>query len=76
MEDLLEKYRKDARKVSYTTDPWSCLFCTSVLEDPVTLPCGHSTCKLCLLKDLTKVCRKCRAKYERGEDPPKVMIND
>lgn len=70
VDDLLENYSQDARKVSCTTDPWSCVFCTSVLEDPVTLTCGHSTCKRCLLRDLTTVCRKCKVKYEPIEEDP------
>ena len=46
------------------------MFCSSVLEDPVTLICGHSTCKRCLLRDLTTVCRKCKVKYEPIEEDP------
>ena len=81
MDDLLQNYSQEARKVSCCTDPWSCVFCTSVLEDPVTLTCGHSTCKRCLLRDLTTVCRKCKVKYEPiEEDPidvePYVKVND
>ena len=66
----LKNYSQEARKVSCTTDPWSCVFCTSVLEEPVTLTCGHSSCKKCLLRDLTTVCRKCKMKYEPIEEDP------
>ena len=70
VDDLLQNYSGEARKVSCSTDAWSCVFCTSVLEDPVTLLCGHSTCKRCLLRDLTTVCRKCKVKYEPIEEDP------
>lgn len=70
VEDLLQNYSLDASKVSCSTDPWSCVFCSSVLEEPVTLTCGHSCCKKCLLRDLSTVCKKCKAKYEPIEEDP------
>jgi len=68
--DLLQSYSLEAGKVGWTTDPWSCVFCTSVLEEPVTLTCGHSCCKKCLLKDLSTVCKKCKVKYDPIEEDP------
>lgn len=70
VEDLLQNYSLEVSKVSWSTDPWSCVFCSSVLEEPVTLTCGHSTCKKCLLRDLTTVCKKCKVKYEPIEEDP------
>lgn len=32
------------------TCPWSCPSCSGVLVDPITLPCGHTYCKRCLLR--------------------------
>jgi len=85
VEDLLKSYSLEACKVSWTTDSWSCVFCTSVLEEPVTLTCGHSACKKCLLRDLSTVCRKCKVKYEPIEEDPidvepymkiDILVND
>ena len=70
VEDLLQNYSLEVSKVSWSTDPWSCVFCSSVLEEPVILTCGHSTCKKCLLRDLTTVCKKCKVKYEPIEEDP------
>ena len=30
--------------------PWSCPSCSGVIIEPVTLPCGHTYCKKCLIK--------------------------
>jgi len=63
--------RKHKRGMSI--DPWSCSACAGVLVEPVTLNCGHSSCKKCLLKDIKELCKKCGVKYSVKEDDP---IND
>ncbi|XP_074650832.1 LON peptidase N-terminal domain and RING finger protein 1-like [Tubulanus polymorphus] len=40
-------------------DLFSCSICRGLLVEPVTLPCGHSFCRPCLIKDGTKRCKKC-----------------
>ena len=70
VDSLLDSYSVQASKVSCYTDPWSCIFCSSVLEDPVTLICGHSCCKKCLLRDITGLCKKCKLKYVPIEEDP------
>lgn len=70
VEDLLESYSPQSATISCYTDPWSCVFCSSVLEEPVTLTCGHSCCKKCMLRDVTSVCKKCKVKYSPVEEDP------
>ena len=50
--------------------PWSCPSCSGVLVDPLTLPCGHSYCKKCLIRiaktkstSNTASCAKCGSKW-------------
>ena len=38
---------------------FNCLYCRSLLSDPVTIPCGHTFCRNCLLKDRSKRCKNC-----------------
>lgn len=38
---------------------FDCLYCRNLLNDPVTIPCGHTFCRTCLLKDRTKTCKNC-----------------
>ena len=70
VESLLESYSVQTAAVASHTDPWSCVFCSSVLEDPVSLVCGHSCCKKCMMRDITGVCRKCKTKFTPVEEDP------
>ncbi|KAG8516118.1 LON peptidase N-terminal domain and RING finger protein 1 [Galemys pyrenaicus] len=38
----------------------SCLGCRGFLNEPVTVPCGHSYCRRCLRRELRARCRLCR----------------
>ena len=53
VDSLLDYYSEQSATVTCHTGAWSCVFCSSVLEDPVTLICGHSCCKKCMLRDVT-----------------------
>lgn len=47
-----------------------CLYCGKVFEDPVTVKCGHTFCKLCFQKALSKKktdCPKCDRDLTSGE---------
>lgn len=63
----LKSETKGPTYVRRIADPWSCSSCLGVLCEPVTLPCGHSICLSCMLKDKRThpVCRKCGADYSR-----------
>jgi len=69
-DSLIDSYAGQAGLKTFHTDPWSCIYCATVLVDPVTLSCGHSCCKKCLLKDLTRICKKCGSKYDPIEEDP------
>jgi len=70
VDNLIDGYSGHASKKTCHTDAWSCIFCATVLVEPVTLGCGHSCCKKCLMKDLTGVCKKCGTKYEPIDEDP------
>lgn len=38
---------------------FECLICRNMIYDPVTIPCGHTFCRSCLLKDTSKQCKNC-----------------
>jgi len=77
---LIEHYLSlsEGRDRTRLIDPWSCLSCAGVLVDPVTISCGHTYCKKCLLKNTSKNCLKCGAKWEPSNEEeandPKVTI--
>ena len=39
---------------------FDCLLCRNLLNDPVTIPCGHTFCRSCLQKEPSKQCRSCK----------------
>lgn len=38
---------------------FTCLICRGLFNEPVTIPCGHTYCRICLEKDKSKACKKC-----------------
>uniref|UniRef100_A0A8C5PMD0 Uncharacterized protein n=1 Tax=Leptobrachium leishanense TaxID=445787 RepID=A0A8C5PMD0_9ANUR len=48
----------------------SCCICTDIYTDPVTLPCGHSYCRLCITRtwdnqeEREYSCPECRCRFE------------
>ena len=70
VESLIESYTSAASGVSCYTDPWSCVFYSGVLEDPVTIICGHSCCRKWLLKNFNNTCKKCKAHYDPPDEDP------
>lgn len=39
---------------------FDCLLCRNMLFDPVTIPCGHTFCRQCLIKNQSKQCKNCK----------------
>ncbi|KAK3100163.1 hypothetical protein FSP39_015593 [Pinctada imbricata] len=38
---------------------FTCSSCRGLFNEPVTIPCGHTFCRKCLEKDITKICKNC-----------------
>ncbi|XP_075228515.1 LON peptidase N-terminal domain and RING finger protein 1 [Lycorma delicatula] len=39
-----------------------CTICYCVFYQPVTLPCGHSFCRKCIIRESNRLCKKCGSK--------------
>jgi len=57
-------------------DPFSCPSCSGVLNDPVTLPCGHTFCRQHVMSNTTNssLCVKCKAPWRREE--PRLIVSE
>mmetsp|Transcript_7410 Transcript_7410/g.11070 ORF Transcript_7410/g.11070 Transcript_7410/m.11070 type:complete len:309 (-) Transcript_7410:318-1244(-) len=57
---------------------FECSICLSLICDPITISCGHSFCRVCLIKTLSrtkKKCPECRAVcYSNAEDQPENVM--
>lgn len=55
------KTEKSSEQMLKSGNPclFTCLLCRGLLNDPVTIPCGHTFCRKCLEKDQTKTCKNC-----------------
>ncbi|XP_078371625.1 LON peptidase N-terminal domain and RING finger protein 3-like isoform X2 [Oculina patagonica] len=53
-----------------------CGICTGILCDPVTVPCGHSFCKLCLEKQEAKKCEHCSEPFAFVSLKANVILQD
>jgi len=67
---LIDFYLSRTVNKSNNTDSWSCCMCASILVEPVTISCGHTVCKKCLVKDVDGLCKKCGTKYEAIDPDP------
>ena len=58
---LIEKdsYATEQQTPVEDSNGLQCGVCTGLLYDPVTLPCGHSFCRLCLKKQESEKCVCC-----------------
>ncbi|XP_069949998.1 LON peptidase N-terminal domain and RING finger protein 3 isoform X2 [Cherax quadricarinatus] len=61
---IVEYVRQDWRENGHCgyRNVLSCPCCWGVLNDPITLPCGHTYCRRCLLKEALTTCRVCQYK--------------
>ena len=57
-----------------TIHPFSCPICDFVLSEPVTLLCGHTYCKKCLVKWKPNACKVCKRRLY-GHDFDSVRVN-
>ncbi|XP_071086910.1 LON peptidase N-terminal domain and RING finger protein 1-like [Haliotis cracherodii] len=57
---LIESVKQDTANENMNKKcMFTCWVCRSLLSDPVTIPCGHTFCRKCLMKDSSKACRIC-----------------
>ena len=47
-----------------TRNVFSCPLCLGVLYEPLTLVCGHTYCRRCLVKEQLRTCRVCQFKLK------------
>lgn len=57
-------------------DVLQCGICSGILCDPVTVPCGHTFCKLCLEKQETKKCEQCDEPFTFASLKANVILQD
>jgi len=57
-------------------DPFSCPSCSGVLNDPVTIACGHTFCRQHVMSNTANVslCLKCKAPWRREE--PRLIVSE
>lgn len=57
-------------------DPFSCPSCAGVLNDPVTIACGHTFCRQHVMSNTANVslCLKCKAPWRREE--PRLIVSE
>ncbi|XP_068718410.1 LON peptidase N-terminal domain and RING finger protein 3-like isoform X1 [Montipora capricornis] len=53
-----------------------CRVCTGILYDPVTISCGHSFCKLCLEKQESKSCERCKCPFSHSPKKTNVILQN
>lgn len=62
--DYLRLYYTREASVPGSRNAFSCPCCWGVLYEAITLNCGHTYCKKCLLKEGLRTCRVCQAKLK------------
>lgn len=45
---------------------FACPICEGILLQPVTIACGHTFCRRCLARDISRSCRQCGQKIASG----------
>ncbi|XP_068241354.1 LON peptidase N-terminal domain and RING finger protein 3 [Palaemon carinicauda] len=77
---FIDNLRHESRENNYphTRNVYSCPSCWGVLHEPITLTCGHTYCRRCLLRELPKMCRVCQSKMKNvnfSTIKPNVLIS-
>ena len=53
---------------------FTCVLCRGLVNDPVTISCGHTFCRKCLERDRTKTCKVCGIVHYRLK-PASIRTN-
>jgi tetratricopeptide (TPR) repeat protein len=53
-------------KTMFQEDMFACLICKSLWTEPVSLKCGHTFCRSCLLKDESTSCKSCGISHKHS----------
>ncbi|GFR68572.1 LON peptidase N-terminal domain and RING finger protein 3-like [Elysia marginata] len=66
---LIDTVKQDISNSGNTPACKNCMFtcgsCRGLLVDPVTIPCGHTFCRKCLERDVSKTCDICNIVHYR-----------
>ncbi|KAK3597512.1 hypothetical protein CHS0354_041930 [Potamilus streckersoni] len=54
---------------------FTCLICRNLFEEPVTIRCGHSFCRNCILRDENETCRNCGTIIDQSCRASRVKCN-
>lgn len=73
---LIEKdsYATEQQTPVEDSNGLQCGVCTGLLYDPVTLPCGHSFCRLCLKKQESEKCVFCGNQFSYSRLKTNVIL--
>lgn len=60
----------EIKSTTVSIEDWSCCLCKEILYEPITLPCGHTCCRVCIYRyffarTYEKVCPLCRGQCIR-----------
>ncbi|XP_076467743.1 LON peptidase N-terminal domain and RING finger protein 3-like [Babylonia areolata] len=53
---------------------FTCMLCRGIVNDPVTISCGHTFCRKCLERDSSKACKVCGIVHNRLK-PSSICTN-
>lgn len=73
-------FKMELESKSPQKDILKCFLCSGFYEDPKTLPCLHTFCKKCLLKNIqnktTDLPKKCPVCQETFDEAPEDIYNN
>lgn len=77
---LIDYLRLESRENSNppVRNVFSCPCCWGVLHEPITLLCGHTYCRRCILREGLKTCRVCQSKLKNvnvANIKPNVLVS-
>lgn len=66
IDGIIEIARERLKRKKYHADAYLCCKCNKIIKEPITLKCGHSSCKTCIFgenKIESYTCPKCGENY-------------